>query len=232
MAGKMDMALDDVIKMSRPPKVAKGKGAAKEGLGKAAMQKNKAQRKNKVAEARGMDVDPVSVPIVKSSKKNLKVKAGVKVKKVGAAKKAPAKQQAGGATKPVSLASMLSKPVGAAGSSSGAKAPAKPAPAKGAAGVTITITNPSAKQQGGRGGKGKGRGAVVVGGGRGRGIVKPNRGALAQKAGKANVARKVTVAGVGRGGVKKAAAGKGGRGGRGGRGVRVGGTLSSRFGKK
>ena len=85
---------------------------------------------------------------------------------------------------------------------------------------------PSSKQLGGRGGKGKGRGAVVVGGGRGRGIVKPNREGLTQKTGKANVARKVMVAGV-----KKAAAGKGGRGGRGGRGGGGGGTLSSRFGK-
>ena len=103
----MDMALDDVIKQSRTdkPKGKKGGMPPKESLSKAAKAKNKAQRTNKVSQARGMEVDSQPVPAIKRSKANLKIKANK-----GAKVKVAPKGAKGAATKGVlkaSLATML-----------------------------------------------------------------------------------------------------------------------------
>ena len=87
--------------------------------------KNKAQRNNKVASARGMDIDPQPVPMIKGSakalkKKKVKAKSPVKVRVAEARArlkgKAASKAGKGGkaaAAKPT-LATMLQKPVGPA----------------------------------------------------------------------------------------------------------------------
>ena len=68
---KMDVSLDALIKQNKKEKSKGGKkgDAGKKALVAAVGKRGKAQRANKVAAARGMDVDSVAVPIVKPRNK-------------------------------------------------------------------------------------------------------------------------------------------------------------------
>jgi len=225
-AGKMDMSLDDVIKSSRTSDKPSKKGDAQ--LTKAVKQRNKAQRTNKVAAARGMDIDKVPVPMARKGAKNLSSKKKIKIKGKGAVKVKPAKASAKGGKASqgkLTLAAMLQKPLSNASqkSTKGGRG-ATPTKAGGrAAQVQVTIKNAGGRGGGGGGGgRGGGRGS---GGARGGGV----RGKAIAKKGKqqgGSGPRKVVVSGGSRGG-------RGGRGGSaGGRGGRGGGTLSQRFAKR
>jgi len=250
---RMDMSLDDIIKKTRDTKpakpaakpaakaAAKPAAAGKKGKNKkgkaptpdgkkmlidAVSQRSKAQRANKAAKARGMDVDMKPVPVVRPRARGKKAGAGGGVKKVSAklqkrveeAKKRLA-GKAGSAKKAASPAKGLS--------ASQIKITIAGQPAKAAPKQAMPGAGRGAKGRGaakGRG-RGRGRGAAPPGGGRGggRGIVKPGQ----KKAGgvAAKVGRSVALVG-GKGGRGRG----GGRGGKGGRGKSGGrGTLSSRF---
>ena len=229
-AGKMDMSLDDVIKSSRTSDKPGKKGGGDAQLTKAVKQRNKAQRTNKVAAARGMDIDAVPVPMARKGAKNLSSKKKIKIKGKGAVKVKPAKASAkGGKASPgkLTLAAMLQKPLSNASQKS-AKGGRGATPTKGAGGrkgaaqVQVTIKNAGARggSGGGRGG-GRGSGGARGGGVRGKAIAKKGK-----QQGGGSGPRKVVVSGGSRGG-------RGGRGGSaGGRGGRGGGTLSQRFGKR
>ena len=249
-AGKMDMSLDEcaapvapthltlaadvrlargsVIKSSRTSDKPSKKGDAQ--LAKAVKQRNKAQRTNKVAAARGMDIDKVPVPMARKGAKNLSSKKKIKIKGKGAVKVKPAKASAkGGKASPgkLTLAAMLQKPLSNASQKS-AKGGRGATPTKGAGGrkgaaqVQVTIKNAGARGGGGGGrGGGRGSGGARGGGVRGKAIAKKGK-----QQGGGSGPRKVVVSGGSRGG-------RGGRGGSaGGRGGRGGGTLSQRFGKR
>tara|TARA_B100000795_G_scaffold253581_1_gene223850 strand:+ start:166 stop:864 length:699 start_codon:yes stop_codon:yes gene_type:complete len=229
-AGKMDMSLDDVIKSSRTSDKPGKKGGGDAQLTKAVKQRNKAQRTNKVAAARGMDIDAVPVPMARKGAKNLSSKKKIKIKGKGAVKVKPAKASAkGGKASPgkLTLAAMLQKPLSNASQKS-AKGGRGATPTKGAGGrkgaaqVQVTIKNAGARGGGGGGrGGGRGSGGARGGGVRGKAIAKKGK-----QQGGGSGPRKVVVSGGSRGG-------RGGRGGSaGGRGGRGGGTLSQRFGKR
>ena len=232
-AGKMDMSLDDVIKSSRTSDKPGKKGGGDAQLTKAVKQRNKAQRTNKVAAARGMDIDAVPVPMARKGAKNLSSKKKIKIKGKGAVKVKPAKASAkGGKASPgkLTLAAMLQKPLSNASQKS-AKGGRGATPTKGAGGrkgaaqVQVTIKNAGARGGGGGGrGGGRGSGGARGGGVRGKAIAKKGKQQGKQQGGSGP--RKVVVSGGSRGG-------RGGRGGSaGGRGGRGGGTLSQRFGKR
>ena len=229
-AGKMDMSLDDVIKSSRTSDKPGKKGGGDAQLTKAVKQRNKAQRTNKVAAARGMDIDAVPVPMARKGAKNLSSKKKIKIKGKGAVKVKPAKASAkGGKASPgkLTLAAMLQKPLSNASQKS-AKGGRGATPTKGAGGrkgaaqVQVTIKNAGARGGGGGGrGGGRGSGGARGGGVRGKAIAKKGK-----QQGGGSGPRKVVVSGGSRGG-------RGGRGGSaGGRGGRGGGTLSQRFAKR
>ena len=229
-AGKMDMSLDDVIKSSRTSDKPGKKGGGDAQLTKAVKQRNKAQRTNKVAAARGMDIDAVPVPMARKGANNLSSKKKIKIKGKGAVKVKPAKASAkGGKASPgkLTLAAMLQKPLSNASQKS-AKGGRGATPTKGAGGrkgaaqVQVTIKNAGARGGGGGGrGGGRGSGGARGGGVRGKAIAKEGK-----QQGGGSGPRKVVVSGGSRGG-------RGGRGGSaGGRGGRGGGTLSQRFGKR
>ena len=229
-AGKMDMSLDDVIKSSRTSDKPGKKGGDDAQLTKAVKQRNKAQRTNKVAAARGMDIDAVPVPMARKGAKNLSSKKKIKIKGKGAVKVKPAKASAkGGKASPgkLTLAAMLQKPLSNASQKS-AKGGRGATPTKGAGGrkgaaqVQVTIKNAGARGGGGGGrGGGRGSGGARGGGVRGKAIAKKGK-----QQGGGSGPSKVVVSGGSRGG-------RGGRGGSaGGRGGRGGGTLSQRFGKR
>ena len=152
-AGKMDMSLDDVIKSSRTSDKPGKKGGGDAQLTKAVKQRNKAQRTNKVAAARGMDIDAVPVPMARKGAKNLSSKKKIKIKGKGAVKVKPAKASAkGGKASPgkLTLAAMLQKPLSNASQKS-AKGGRGATPTKGAGGrkgaaqVQVTIKNAGAR---------------------------------------------------------------------------------------
>ena len=150
-----------VIKSSR----ASGKKDSQ--LTKAVKQRNKAQRTNKVAAARGMDIDKVPVPMARKGAKTLSSKKNIKIKgKVAPAKGGKAVAKGGKASQgKLTLAAMLQKPLSNASQNStkggrGAT-PTKAGGRKGAAQVQVTIKNAGARGGGGRGG---GRGGGVEGG--------------------------------------------------------------------
>lgn len=250
-AGKMDMSLDEcaapvapthltlaadvrlargsVIKSSRTSDKPSKKGDAQ--LAKAVKQRNKAQRTNKVAAARGMDIDKVPVPMARKGAKNLSSKKKIKIKGKGALKVKPAKASAKGGKASqgkLTLAAMLQKPLSNASqkSAKGGRG-ATPTKAGGrAAQVQVTIKNAGGRGGGGGGGRGGGRGSGGARGGgvRGKAIAKKGKQQGKQQGGSGP--RKVVVSGGSRGG-------RGGRGGSaGGRGGRGGGTLSQRFAKR
>ena len=231
-AGKMDMSLDDVIKSSRTSDKPGKKGGDDAQLTKAVKQRNKAQRTNKVAAARGMDIDAVPVPMARKGAKNLSSKKKIKIKGKGALKVKPAKASAKGGKASqgkLTLAAMLQKPLSNASqkSTKGGRG-ATPTKAGGrAAQVQVTIKNAGGRGGGGGGGGrggGRGSGGARGGGVRGKAIAKKGKQQGKQQGGSGP--RKVVVSGGSRGG-------RGGRGGSaGGRGGRGGGTLSQRFGKR
>ena len=217
----MRLARGSVIKSSR----------SGDQLTKAVKQRNKAQRTNKVAAARGMDIDKVPVPMARKGAKNLSSKKKLKIKGKGAVKVKPAKVSAKGGKASqgkLTLAAMLQKPLSNASQKSAkggrGATPTKAGGRKGAAQVQVTIKNAGARGGGGGGGGGRG-GGRGSGGARGGGV----RGKAIAKKGKqqgGSGPRKVVVSGGSRGG-------RGGRGGSaGGRGGRGGGTLSQRFAKR
>ena len=216
------MARGSVIKSSR----------SGDQLTKAVKQRNKAQRTNKVAAARGMDIDKVPVPMARKGAKNLSSKKKLKIKGKGAVKVKPAKVSAKGGMASqgkLTLAAMLQKPLSNASQKSAkggrGATPTKAGGRKGAAQVQVTIKNAGARGGGGGGGGGGRGGGRGSGGARGGGV----RGKAIAKKGKqqgGSGPRKVVVSGGSRGG-------RGGRGGSaGGRGGRGGGTLSQRFAKR
>ena len=226
LAADVRLARGSVIKSSRTSDKPSKKGDAQ--LTKAVKQRNKAQRTNKVAAARGMDIDKVPVPMARKGAKNLSSKKKIKIKGKGAVKVKPAKASAKGGKASqgkLTLAAMLQKPLSNASqkSTKGGRG-ATPTKAGGrAAQVQVTIKNAGGRGGGGGGGgRGGGRGS---GGARGGGV----RGKAIAKKGKqqgGSGPRKVVVSGGSRGG-------RGGRGGSaGGRGGRGGGTLSQRFAKR
>ena len=82
LAADVRLARGSVIKSSRTSDKPSKKGDAQ--LTKAVKQRNKAQRTNKVAAARGMDIDKVPVPMARKGAKNLSSKKKIKIKGKGA----------------------------------------------------------------------------------------------------------------------------------------------------
>ena len=152
----MDVSLDALIKQNKKEKSKGGKkgDAGKKALVAAVGKRGKAQRANKVAAARGMDVDSVAVPIVKprnkkggAAKKGGKVKIAQKKVKVkpGAAGKKGKKQLTPGKKKAApkvadSLQARISAAIARRNGTPGKKTPQKPSRQ-----VTVTITNPNAR---------------------------------------------------------------------------------------
>ena len=165
----MDVSLDALIKQNKKEKSKGGKkgDAGKKALVAAVGKRGKAQRANKVAAARGMDVDSVAVPIVKprnkkggAAKKGGKVKIAQKKVKVkpGAAGKKGKKQLTPGKKKAApkvadSLQARISAAIARRNGTPGKKTPQKPSRQ-----VTVTITNPNAR----------GGGAMQIVGGSGK----------------------------------------------------------------
>ena len=141
---KMDVSLDALIKQNKKEKSKGGKkgDAGKKALVAAVGKRGKAQRANKVAAARGMDVDSVAVPIVKprnkkggAAKKGGKVKIAQKKVKVkpGAAGKKGKKQLTPGKKKAApkvadSLQARISAAIARRNGTPGKKTPQKPRP--------------------------------------------------------------------------------------------------------
>ena len=228
-------------KKGKAPGGPKPGGGGQSQLMKDVATNNKAKRANKLAKARGMDIEMQPVKAV--TKKTMKgAKGGGAAKKGGAVGKLAntLKARIEAAKKRMTIKGVA--PGGGRKAGKGGGTPAKAGDIK----ITIAGSNAMAGKgkavvkPGGKGGKGRGAGRAPGGGkGRGGSIVKPgaaiksgiNRAAGA--IGKKGKPRTVVVAGMGQGG--RAPGGGKGRGGKGrggkARGAgRAGLTLAQRFG--